>query len=82
MAWRLRGMATEPELRSTGVGSAVLAAGLDAVRAAGGAIVWCNARTQAMAFYRRHGFSTIGSEFSSGGTVKVPHYRAWIRLLG
>jgi GNAT superfamily N-acetyltransferase len=80
VAWRLRGMATAPDLRSTGVGSAVLAAGLTAVREAGGDLVWCNGRTQAMSFYRRHGFSVIGSEFLSGGAEKVPHYRAWIRL--
>ena len=52
VAWRLRGMATVPELRSTGVGSAVLTAGLTAVREAGGDLVWCNGRTEAMVFYR------------------------------
>src|SRR4249919_3858401 len=55
VAWRLRGMATVPERRSTGVGSAVLSAGLEAVRAAGGELVWCNARTEALVFYARHG---------------------------
>lgn len=80
LAWRLRGMATVPELRSSGIGSEVLTAGLDGVRARGGDLVWCNGRTQAMAFYARHGFATIGSEFLSGGTMKVPHYRAWVRL--
>lgn len=80
VGWRLRGMATLPELRSTGVGSAVLTAGLAGVRAAGGELVWCNGRTQAMTFYGRHGFVVVGSEFMSGGAEKVPHYRAWVRL--
>ncbi len=79
-AWRLRGMATVPELRSSGVGSGVLVAGLAAVREAGGELVWCNGRTQAMTFYGRHGFVVVGSEFLSGGAEKVPHFRAWVRL--
>ncbi len=80
VAWRLRGMATAPELRSAGVGSAVLSAGLEGVLEAGGGLVWCNARTEVMAFYRRHGFVTIGSEFLSAGALQIPHYRAWVRL--
>ncbi len=81
VAWRLRGMATRPDVQSTGIGSAVLSAGLTAVRAAGGELVWCNARVRALQFYRRHGFETFGSEFLSGGTEKIPHYRAWVRLV-
>jgi GNAT superfamily N-acetyltransferase len=82
VAWRLRGMATDAQRRSAGVGSAVLGAGLQAVRAAGGELVWCNARTAALTFYERHGFVPIGSQFMSGGSVEVPHYRAWVRLAG
>ncbi len=79
-AWRLRGMATAQDLRSNGVGSAVLALGLHAARDRGAEVVWCNARTQALQFYVRHGFATTGSEFLSGGAAKIPHYRAWIGL--
>jgi GNAT superfamily N-acetyltransferase len=79
-AWRLRGMATAPELRSSGVGSAVLAFALSEASQRAAEVVWCNARTQAVPFYRRHGFSTIGSEFSSGGSLRIPHFRAWVRL--
>ncbi len=79
-AWRLRGMATGEGRRSTGVGSAVLAFGLEAVRERGAEVVWCNARTLALPFYLRHGFATTGSEFLSGGAAKIPHYRAWIGI--
>ena len=79
-AWRLRGMATDPSHRSAGVGSAVLSAGLTAVRDAGGEVVWCNARTAALPFYERHGFRRLGSEFASGGTIQVPHHRAWLLI--
>ncbi len=79
-AWRLRGMATAPELRSTGVGSAVLAFALSVASERSAEVVWCNARTEAMPFYRRHGFLTTGSEFLSGGSLGIPHFRAWVRL--
>lgn len=81
VAWRLRGMATDPAQRSCGIGSSVLVTGLAEVVASGGELVWCNARTAALGFYTRHGFVTVGSEFLSGGAVLVPHYRAWLRLV-
>lgn len=79
-AWRLRGMATAYPQRSAGVGSTVLRFSLTQARERGADVVWCNARTRALAFYTRHGFATAGSEFLSGGAVKIPHYRAWIGL--
>jgi GNAT superfamily N-acetyltransferase len=59
-AWRLRGMATDPDRRSGGIGARVLAAVLDHVRAQGGTLVWCNARTPARRFYERAGFVAHG----------------------
>ncbi len=81
VAWRLRGMATAPQLRGRGIGSDVLVAGLAAAASAGAGLVWCNARTRALEFYRRHGFETVGSEFLTGGAQPVPHFRAWVPLL-
>jgi GNAT superfamily N-acetyltransferase len=61
--WRVRGMATAPELRGLGLGARVLAA-LEAAAAARGAQrLWCNARSGARAFYERAGFSVEGEEF-------------------
>ncbi len=62
-AWRVRGMATAPARRNRGVGAAVLAAVVDHVRSRGGGLVWCNARTPALSFYRRAGFVTRGDEW-------------------
>jgi GNAT superfamily N-acetyltransferase len=59
-AWRLRGMATEPDARSMGVGTAVLTAVIDHVAGAGGGLLWCHARTPAVEFYRRGGLVTRG----------------------
>ncbi|MGH9099330.1 MAG: GNAT family N-acetyltransferase, partial [Acidimicrobiales bacterium] len=40
-AWRVRGMATRPDLRGAGIGTAVLGALFDHVATCGGGIVWC-----------------------------------------
>ena len=73
-AWRLRGMATEPSVRRRGVGSALLTEGLRIVESAGVRLLWCNARTGALPFYRRHGFQTVGAEFLTA--TGIPHYVA------
>jgi GNAT superfamily N-acetyltransferase len=60
-AWRLRGMATDDGWRSRGVGSRVLDAIIEHVRARGGGLLWCNARVPAVQFYERAGFVTRGA---------------------
>lgn len=59
-AWRLRGMATAPDARGTGVGRAVLAALVAHCRQHGGGVLWCNARTTAQRFYESAGFAAVG----------------------
>ncbi len=73
--WRLRGMATRPDAQGQGIGTSVLKAVLDHVAAAGGDLLWCNARVSAVAFYKRAGFRTWGPEWviSSIG----PHVVMW-----
>jgi GNAT superfamily N-acetyltransferase len=61
--WRIRGMATAPAARGTGVGARLLAACLAHARAQGATRVWCNARTPARGFYEREGFVVEGDEF-------------------
>lgn len=79
-AWRLRGMATDPDRRSTGVGGAVLAAAVAHATAAGGALVWCNARLPARRFYERAGFRTHGDEWVDPEIG--PHVAMWRPLGG
>lgn len=62
-AWRLRGMATAEPMRSSGVGTAVLAAVVDHVQSNGGGLLWCNARLPAVPFYERNGFTTRGESW-------------------
>ena len=77
-AWRLRGMAVDPEVHGSGVGTALLAAVLDAARAGGAKLLWCNARVAAIRFYERAGLTATGDVFHipNGG----PHRRMRIRL--
>jgi predicted GNAT family N-acyltransferase len=65
--WRLRGMATEPDVRGAGFGAALLVGCIEEVGAAGGTEVWCNARMSAVGFYRRAGFEVISEEFDVPG---------------
>jgi predicted GNAT family N-acyltransferase len=77
-AWRLRGMASAPEVRGEGYGAKALRFGLAEIRARGGAVVWCNARSGAHWFYERLGFSTVGDEFDIAPIG--PHYVMEIQL--
>jgi L-Ala-D/L-Glu epimerase len=65
--WRLRGMATDPDVRGAGFGAALLDGCLEHVAGAGGTEVWCNARMVAVGFYRRAGFEVISEEFDVPG---------------
>ena len=61
--FKLRGMATVPEVRGSGLGAALLANCIQYARLFGGTAVWCNARRGAVGFYGRGGFQTLGEVF-------------------
>lgn len=65
--WRLRGMATDPDVRRRGVGAAALRACEDHVRAHDATLLWCNARIGAVAFYEAAGWAVLGEEFDLPG---------------
>jgi ribosomal protein S18 acetylase RimI-like enzyme len=75
--FQLRGMATHPDHRGLGYGRALLAACIDAVREAGGDVLWCNARTSAIEFYRQSGFMVAGEEYQ---TEVGPHFVMFAEL--
>lgn len=77
-AWQLRGMATLPEVRSFGVGRALLMACEAAARERGAQFVWCNARVTAAEFYRKNGWLVSGAEFDI--PTVGPHYRMFREL--
>lgn len=62
-AWRVRGMATDPDWQGRGAGRQVLGALLAHAWTNGGARVWCNARTTAAGFYLKAGLAQVGDVF-------------------
>jgi GNAT superfamily N-acetyltransferase len=77
-AWRLRQMATDASRRRTGIGSAVLQSVIRHVAEQGGGVLWCNARTPAVPFYRRAGFEVRGESWED--PVLGPHVAMHCRL--
>lgn len=77
-AWRLRGMATAPEVRGDGCGALLLQGCFEHVRAQGGGLLWCNARLVALGFYEKLGLARIGERFEIGDIG--PHYVMFRRL--
>ena len=77
-SWRVRGMAVEPDLQGTGLGAQVLDALVAHVAAAGGGLLWCNARTPAQSFYARAGLATAGEVWVDPAIG--PHVVMWRRV--
>ncbi len=75
-SWRLRQMATAPERRRAGIGSAVVAAAIEAVSASGGGTFWLEAREPAVPLYARHGFVREGPIYVDE-QHPTPHQRMW-----
>jgi predicted GNAT family N-acyltransferase len=65
--WQLRGMATDPAVRGSGAGTALVVEGLTQVAARGGDLVWCDAREVAVGFYERTGFTVVTEPFDKPG---------------
>jgi GNAT superfamily N-acetyltransferase len=78
-SWRLRGMATSPESRNVGVGSAVLRALIGYVADSGGGILWCNARVGALGLYERGGLQRWGDVWEEPRIG--PHVVMWRNIL-
>lgn len=72
-AFQLRGMATAPGLVGSGIGTALLLAGLDRCAAEGAGLVWARARATALGFYERHGFDTVGPRYTDLTTGLAHH---------
>lgn len=71
--WRVRGMASAPQIRGLGAGSAILHALVQYAIAHGATRVWCNARTRALTLYQRAGFIVASDEFEPPDIG--PHFR-------
>lgn len=78
-SWRLRGMATSPEVRNMGVGSALLAGLVAHIAGIGGGILWCNARVTALGLYERGGLQRWGEVWEEPDSG--PHIVMWREIL-
>ena len=76
--WRVRAMATDPEVRGLGVGSAVLGAIISHVARAGGGVLWCNARLAARTLYERAGLQAEGEVWEEPDIG--PHLVMWMQV--
>lgn len=65
--WRVRGMAVDASAQGIGIGTALLSKVLPVLWRMGASELWCNARTSAVAFYRKAGFATVGGAFELPG---------------
>lgn len=61
--WRIRGMASTPDVRGRGIGAAMLARLQQHARRGGGTRIWCNARIGARTLYERAGMSVVRGPF-------------------
>lgn len=77
-ALQLRGMATTPEVRGAGFGRALVAASIAFARESGIKLIWCNARTSAVGFYRKLVWEIVGEEFEIPDVG--PHFHMWRRI--
>lgn len=62
-ATQLRGMAVAKHLQSKGLGRILLQAGIDRAASTGSTYVWARARDNALYFYEKNGFATVGDQF-------------------
>lgn len=75
---RLRKFAVETQHQGKGFGSALLKHALDHATQNGAEVFWCDARENAVDFYKRFGMSVEGSQFFKS---ELPYRKMSIRLI-
>ncbi|MBL8006724.1 MAG: GNAT family N-acetyltransferase [Ignavibacteria bacterium] len=66
-SWRLRGMATNENVRGKGFGSKLMNRCIEHIKSKNGKKFWCNARTTAEKFYEKFGMKRYGEVFFPEG---------------
>ena len=77
-AWRLRGLAVDERRRQSGVASALMDRTIKELRARNASFVWCSARSEAVPFYEKRGFSTEGDWYDEPLIGLHIFMRRWI----
>lgn len=78
LAYQLRGMATVEEYRGKGFGNQLVNFAIVYLRGQKVNYVWCNARKNAVRFYKNLGFEIISNEFEVPGIG--PHYVMYVKI--
>ena len=78
-ATQLRGMAVAKHLQSKGLGRILLQAGIDRAMSMGSTYVWARARDNALYFYEKNGFATVGDQFVDEATG-LGHHLVMIKV--
>ncbi len=76
--YQLRGMATDQVCAGKGYGSLIIDFALGQLKGTKAAYLWCNARTSAVEFYKKKGFTAVSAEFEIEGVG--PHYEMIINI--
>ncbi|TDN40136.1 N-acetyltransferase [Hymenobacter sp. UV11] len=69
---RFRKFATDPAWQGRGLGTALLRHTMQAARAQGAVMIWCDARQNTLPFYQRFGLAPEGDVFYKGD---IPYLR-------
>ena len=80
-AWRIRGMAVEPDHRGEGLGTRLLHEIEARATAAGVEVLWAEARDTALNFYGSRGWSVHGNGYTTPATG-LPHHTVIRDLVG
>ncbi|MDF1809001.1 MAG: GNAT family N-acetyltransferase [Phycisphaerales bacterium] len=67
VGWRIRGMASIPQARGSGLGRKLVEVARDRVWETDRDVIWCNARESAFGFYEKLGFNIVGNIFEIEG---------------
>ena len=78
LGYQLRGMASDPKFAGKGFGTQLIKFAIDYIKYTTATYIWCNARTSAVKFYEKLGFTAISDEFEIAGVG--PHYEMTLNL--
>jgi len=73
--YQLRGMAISPKFQGHGIGKSLLIAAENWLIKKQIELVWCNARTSALDFYKKQHYQSLGEEFQIEGVG--PHIKLY-----
>ena len=78
LGYQLRGMASDDQFKGKGCGTKLVQFAIEYISKTNAEYIWCNARSSAIAFYKKLGFELASDEFEIAGIG--PHYEMILNL--